>query len=83
MSILIFAVVFAFIAFKSIYKLTYSEFRTFGNTTTNENIVLNSSDQNITQEFEMPYDMLRGISIKVGHLDRDTNFPGEFSKKIL
>ncbi len=79
LSILIFAVIFAFIAFKSIYKLTYSEFRTFGNTTANKNIVLSGLDQNITQEFEMPYDMLQGISIKVGHIDRDANFAGEFS----
>ena len=58
-------------------KLTYIEFQTM-NSVDNTSVALSNAGDVLVQDFEMPYDILHGISIKIGTFDRDNNSQWDF-----
>lgn len=53
-------------------KLTYLEFTTV-NEESNTYIELNQTGEELIQEFYMPYDIMKGFSLKIGTFARDNN----------
>ena len=61
----------AFAIFKSSTKLTYLEYE-YENSVGNDIVVLNKGDH-MEQHFIAPYDIISGISLKIGTYQRDNN----------
>jgi hypothetical protein len=65
-------IISAFVAYKSTTKLTYLEYMTI-NDVQDGYISINESGNTIVQEFNSPYDILRGISLYISTFSKDNN----------
>ncbi|WP_455615421.1 hypothetical protein [Eisenbergiella sp.] len=72
LSIAAFIIVFGIGLNISKTKLTYLEYTTL-NSTSDSYVEIDSLDDEIRQEFVMPYDILKGISVLTGTFERENN----------
>lgn len=76
-SVIVFAGIFIFCFNKALLKLTYLEF-SVGNERADSFIAIENTGNEIIQEFQMPYDILHGISIQINTFARDNNSEWSF-----
>jgi len=73
--IFIITIVALFVGYqKATRKLTYKEYRNFGNSEGDlTDIIIQSDNDELRQTFDMPYDIVTSIAIKIGTFARDNN----------
>lgn len=77
-TLLVFMIAIAVGFYKAYTKLTFLEYTIF-NDDAEGYIALDSTGENLSQEFEMPYDILHSIAVKIGTFNRVNNSEWLFS----